>query len=148
MQRTSLDSFKSRNKLTSSDVIRNDPNFAGFTLNGEIKQGSITQCFSKHLEDMAKEHLDLTSIQNEEGYFNHNMESLSWYSADEISIQCLRTLPNRDEILKNGVFIEAVRCILGLPSHILQPTWYYGKLCNAYQWRIPSYARKPSKSYY
>ncbi len=24
-------------------------------------------------------------------------------------------------ILKNDVFIEAVRCILGLPSHILQP---------------------------
>ena len=37
------------------------------------------------------------------------------------SAQCLRVLPNRDGILKNDVFIEAVRCILGLPSHILQP---------------------------
>ena len=62
---------------------------------------------------------DLT--QNEEGHFNHNMERLSWYNADEISTQCLRALPNRDGISKYDVFIEAVRCILGLPSHILQP---------------------------
>jgi len=49
------------------------------------------------------------------------MERLSWYNTDEISIQCLQALPNRDGILKNDVFIEAVRYILGLPSHILQP---------------------------
>jgi len=48
------------------------------------------------------------------------MERLSWYNTDEISTQCLRALPNRDRILKNDIFIEAVRCILGLPSHILQ----------------------------
>jgi len=48
------------------------------------------------------------------------MERLSLYNTDEISIQCLRALPNRDGILKNDVLIEAVRCILGLPSHILQ----------------------------
>ena len=80
----------------------------------------------------------------------HNMVRLSWYNTDEISIQCLLALPNRDGILKNDIFIEAVRCILGLPSHILQPfldghhfigqcncgryAWYYGKECNAYQW--------------
>ena len=52
------------------------------------------------------------------------MERLSWYNTDEISIQCLRALPNRDGVLKNDVFIEAVRCILGLPSHILQPFAY------------------------
>jgi len=40
---------------------------------------------------------------------------------DEISIQYLRALPNRYGVLKNDVFIEAVRCILGLPSHIFQP---------------------------
>jgi len=49
------------------------------------------------------------------------MERLSWYSTDEISVQCLRALPNRNGILKNEVFIEAVHCILGLPNHILQP---------------------------
>jgi len=49
------------------------------------------------------------------------MERLSCYNTDEISTQCLRALPNKDGILKNDVFIEAVRCILGLPSHILQP---------------------------
>jgi len=51
----------------------------------------------------------------------HNMGRLSWYNTDEISAQCLRALPNRNGILKNDIFIEAVRCILGLPSHILQP---------------------------
>jgi len=49
------------------------------------------------------------------------MDRLSWYNTDEISTQCLRALPNRDGILKNDIFIEAVHCILGLPSHILQP---------------------------
>jgi len=49
------------------------------------------------------------------------MERLSWYNTDEISTQCLRALPNKDGILKNDIFIEAVRCILGPPSHILQP---------------------------
>ncbi len=49
------------------------------------------------------------------------MECLSWYNTDEISIQCLRVLPNRDGILKKNIFIEVVRCILGLPSHILHP---------------------------
>jgi len=29
--------------------------------------------------------------------------------------------PTGDGILKNDIFIEAVRCILGLPSHIRQP---------------------------
>jgi len=106
--------------LSSSDVLYNVSNFAGFT-NGEIKQGSITQCLSKDLEDMAKTQLDLIYTQNEVVCFNHAMERLSWYNTDEISIQCLRALPNRDGILKNDVFVEAVRCILGLPSHILQP---------------------------
>jgi len=46
------------NNLSSSDVLHNDSNFVGFTLNGEIKQGSITQCLSKDLEDAMKEHLD------------------------------------------------------------------------------------------
>jgi len=45
--------------LSSSDVLHNDSSFAGFTLNGEIKQGSITQCLSEDLEDAAKEHLEL-----------------------------------------------------------------------------------------
>ena len=76
---------------------------------------------SKDLEDATKEHLDRIYIQNEEGHFHHNMERLSWYNTDEISIQCLRALPNKDGILKNDIFIEAVRCILGLPSHIFQP---------------------------
>ena len=67
-----------------------------------------------------KEHLDRIYTQNEEGHINHNMERLSWYNTDEISIQCLRALPKRRNS-KNDVFIEAVRCILGLPSHILQP---------------------------
>ena len=107
--------------LLSSDVLHNDSNFAGFTLNGEIEQGSITQCLSKDLEDATKEHLDLVYTKTEEGCFNHKMERLSWYNTDEISIQCLRALPDRDGILKNDVFIEAARCILGLPSHILQP---------------------------
>ena len=35
------------NNLSSSDVLHNDSSFAGFTLNREIKQGSITQCLSK-----------------------------------------------------------------------------------------------------
>ena len=107
------------NNLSSSDLLHNDSSFAGFTLNGEIKQGSITQCLSKDLEDATKEHLDRIYTQNEEGHFNHNMERLSWYNTDEISTQCLRALPNRDGISKNDIFIEAVRCILGLPSHIL-----------------------------
>jgi len=82
--------------LLSSDVLHNDSNFAEFTLNGEIKQGSITQCLSKDLEDVTKEHLDLIYTQNGEGCF-------------------------RDGILKNDVFIEAVRCTQGLPSYILEP---------------------------
>ena len=108
------------NNLSSSDLLHNDSRFAGFTLNGEIKQGSITQFLSKDLEDATKEHLDRIFIQNEDGNFHHNMERLSWYNTDEISIQCLRALPNKDRILKNDIFIEAVRCILGVPSHILQ----------------------------
>ena len=48
------------------------------------------------------------------------MERFSWYKMDQISIQCLRSLPNRDGIFKNDIFIEAVFCILALPSHILQ----------------------------
>ena len=98
---------------SSSDVLHNDSSFARFMRNGEIKQGSITQHLSKDLEDATKEHLDLIYTQNEEMYFNHNMEHLSWYNIDEISIQCLRALPNRDGVLKNDVFIEAFCCILG-----------------------------------
>ncbi len=105
------------NNLSSNDLLHKDSSFAGFTLNGEIKQGSITQCLSKDLEDATKEHLDRIYIQNEDGKFHHNMERLSCYNTDEISIQCLRALPNRDGILKNDIFIEAARCILGLPSH-------------------------------
>jgi len=45
--------------LSSSDVLHNDSIFAGFMPNGEIKQGPITQCLSKDLEDATKEHLDL-----------------------------------------------------------------------------------------
>jgi len=70
---------------------------------------------------MTKKHLDLIYTQNEEGCFNHIMERLSWYNTNEISIQCLRAPPNRDGLFKNDVFIEAVRYILGLPCHILQP---------------------------
>ena len=51
-------SLKSLNNLSSSDLLHNDSSFAGFTLNGEIKQGLITQCLSKDLEDATKEHLD------------------------------------------------------------------------------------------
>jgi len=109
------------NNLSSSDLLHNDSSFDGFTTIGEIKQGSITQCLSKDLEDATKENLDRIYIQNEDGNFHHNMERLSWYNTYEISIHCLRALPNRDGILKNGIFIEAVRYILGLPSHILQP---------------------------
>ena len=65
------------NNLSSSDVLHNDLSFAGFTLNGGIKQGSITQCLSKDLEDATKEHLDRIYTHNEEGYFNQNMERLS-----------------------------------------------------------------------
>ena len=81
---------------------------------GWIKQGLITQCLSEDLEDAAKEHLDRIYIQNQDENFHHNMERLSWYNTDEISIQCLRALPNRDGILKNDLFIEAVRCIIDL----------------------------------
>ena len=98
------------NNLSSGDVPHNDSSFAGFTLNREIKQGSITQCLSKGLEDATKEHLDRIYtqseegnfhhkehldriyIQNEEGRFHHNTERLSWYNTDEISIQCLRAV--------------------------------------------------------
>jgi len=45
------------NNLSSSDLLLNDSSFVGFTLNGEIKQESITQCLSKDLEDATKEHL-------------------------------------------------------------------------------------------
>jgi len=108
------------NNLSSSDLLHNDSSFAGFMLNGETKQGSITQCLSKDLKDAAKEHLDRIYIQNEDENFHHDMERLSCYNTDEISIQCLRALPNRDGILKNDIFIEAVHCLLGLKSHILQ----------------------------
>jgi len=64
-----------------------------------------SQCLSKDLEDATKEHLDRIYTQNEEGHFNNNIERLSWYNTDEISIQCLRALPNRDGILKNDIFI-------------------------------------------
>jgi len=37
------------------------------------------------------------------------------------SIVLQSRLPSRDGTLKDDVFIEAVRCILGLPSHILKP---------------------------
>jgi len=46
------------NNLSPSDELHNDSSFAGFTLNGEIKQGSITQCLSKDLEDVTKENLE------------------------------------------------------------------------------------------
>jgi len=88
------------------DELHNDSIGAGFTLNGKIKQGSITQCLSKDLEDATKEHRDRIYIQNEKGCFNYNMEFLSWYNTDEISIRCLRALPKRDGILKNDIFIE------------------------------------------
>jgi len=68
------------NKLSSSALLHNDSSFAGFTLNGEIKQGSITQCLSKDLEDPAKEHLDPIYIQNQDENFHHNMEHLSWHN--------------------------------------------------------------------
>jgi len=84
--------------LSSSDILHNDSNF-GFTLNEEIKQGSITQCLSKDLEDMTREHLNLMCTCNEGGYFNHNMERLSWYNTDEISTKCFRALPNKDGII-------------------------------------------------
>jgi len=54
------------NNLLSSDLLHNDSSFAGFTLNGEIKQGSITQRLSNDLEDAAKEHLDPIYNQNED----------------------------------------------------------------------------------
>ena len=44
--------------LSSIDLQHIDSSFAGFTLNGKIKQGSITQCLSKDLEDATKAHLD------------------------------------------------------------------------------------------
>jgi len=83
------------NNLSSSDLLHNDSSFTGFTLTGEIKQGSITQCLSKDLKNAAKEHLDRIYVQNEDENFHHNMERLSKYNTDEISIQCLRALPNR-----------------------------------------------------
>ena len=42
------------NNLSSSDLLHNDLSFAGLKLNGDIKQGSITQCLSKDLEDATK----------------------------------------------------------------------------------------------
>ena len=67
-----------RLKEKSSDLLHNDSSFAGFTLNGELKQGSIfSQCLSKDLEDAAKEQLDRIYIQNEDENFHHNMERLS-----------------------------------------------------------------------
>ncbi len=101
------------NNLSSIDLQHINSSFAGFTLNGEIKQGSITQCLSKDLEDATKAHLDRIYIQNEDGYFHYNIEHLSCYDTDEVSIQCLRALPNRGGVLKNNIFIETVRCILG-----------------------------------
>jgi len=109
------------NNLSSSDALHNDSSFAGFTLNEKDKAGINIQRLSKDLEDATKEHIDRIYTQNEEGHFNYNMERLSWYNTDEISMQCLRALPNRDGMFKNDIFIEAVRRILGLPSHILQP---------------------------
>ena len=85
---------------------------AGFVMNGDIWQGKLTQRLLKDLEDMTKEHLDLIHARNEKGSFNNT---------DQIRVQYLRTLPNRDGMQKNNLFIEAVRYILGLPSHILQP---------------------------
>jgi len=78
---------------------------------------------------------------------------------DEISIQYLRALPNRDRILNNDVFIEAVRYILALPSHILQPFadghHFIGRnatLVDAYGIMVKNAllinARNYSKSYY
>jgi len=51
--------------LSSSDIQHSDSIFVGFTLNEEVKQGSMTQCLSKDLEDITKEHLDLIYSQNE-----------------------------------------------------------------------------------
>jgi len=85
----------------------------------EMKSTKVNH-LSEDLEDATKEHLDLIYTQNKEGCFSHNMERFSWYNTDETSIQCLRALPKRRNS-KNDVFIEAVRCILGLPSYILQP---------------------------
>ena len=65
------------NNLSSSDLLHNDSSFAGFTLNGAIKQGSITQCLSKDLDDASKEHLDRIYTQNEGENFHHNRERLS-----------------------------------------------------------------------
>ena len=64
------------NNLSSSDLLHTDSSFAGFTLNGEIKQGSITQCLSKELDGATKEHLGRIYIQNEDGHFHHKMERL------------------------------------------------------------------------
>ena len=80
MQRISLDDHHETN-LCSSDILHIVSSFAGLTMNGENKQVSITQCLSKDFEDMKKEHL--------EGYFFHNMESIS----DDINIQCLQLYP-------------------------------------------------------
>lgn len=85
---------------------------AGFVMNGDIWQGKLTQRLLKDLEDMTKEHFVPIYARYEEGSFNNT---------DKISVQYIRTLPNSDGMQKNNLFIEAVRYILGLPSHILQP---------------------------
>ena len=72
-------------------------------------------CYDWSAQDATKEHLDRIYTQNEGEHFNHNMERFSWYNRDEISIQCLRALPNKDVIFKNDIYslkLEAVRCIL------------------------------------
>ena len=90
---------RSRNQLiTRSDVQYNDSNFAVFTQDGEVKQGSITQCLSKDLEDATKEHLDLIYTQNEEGCFNHNMERLSWHNTE--TSNAYKVCPTETEFLR------------------------------------------------
>ena len=85
------------NSLSSSDVLRNDSSFAGFTLNGEIKQGSITQCLSKDLEDATKEDLDRIYTQNEEGLFNHNRERLSGTIRTRSAFNAYELFPTKTE---------------------------------------------------
>ena len=69
--------------------------------------------YNKDLEDTTKEHLDRIYIYNEKDAL-----TMTW-SVFPGTTQMRSEF--RDGILRIDVFIEAVRHILGLPNHILQP---------------------------
>jgi len=112
--------YDADDNILNSDLFRNSTIFTGFTAQGRIQRGSITQRLTAEIEKGNKLSLMARFKTNVPTDYNNNMERLAWFNHDEISQQFPRALPNQDGIMLNNVMGAAVRNYLGLPSFILE----------------------------